>query len=203
MKVKLKTIGFLSIAAVLLAIPVLWLTGVLGLWINGMAYIANDTKAFSDASGSAMPGEYTVSINLADLKSNIGKELYHDGSSRIYVGWVDNTGSANTGGYRIGFRSCGQYSLSGATLVSGARHETVGEQSFSTDMTADMTAKYNGKVYNSGIFGTSGLNYQDGDDFSFYIFPAESYQNGEITLNEGGTVELTVTNLYKNVWTKK
>lgn len=41
------------------------------------------------------------------------------------------------------------------------------------------------------------------DDFSFYIFPPEAYDSKEISLDEEGTVKLTVTNLYKNIWTKR
>lgn len=181
---------------------ILWFTGFIGLWLKGMVYIANNTKEFTDTKGCIIPGEYSISVDLNNLKSNIGKELYNDSGSKIYVSWIDNTGDSNTGGYRIGFRSCGQYSLNGATLVSGARHETINANSFTTYMTAKMTAKYNGKVYNSSVFGTTGLNYKDGDDFSFYIFPYEAYNSGELSLNEKGTVEITIKNLYKNIWIK-
>ncbi|MEW9095613.1 MAG: hypothetical protein AB2417_11080 [Clostridiaceae bacterium] len=70
-------------------------------------------------------------------------------------------------------------------------------------MSAKMIAEYNGRVYDSTVFGTSGLNYNDGDDFSFYIFPREAYEEKEISLNEKGIVNLTVTSLYKNIWSKK
>jgi hypothetical protein len=174
-----------------------------GLWTKGIAFIANNTKEFTDINGHVIQGEYSVSIDLGDLKSNIGKELYNNEDYKIYVSWIDNTGSANSGGFRIGFRACGKYSLTSATLISGVHHATVSENSFTCDMSAKMTAKYNNKVYNSGVFGTSGLNYKNGDDFAFYIFPGESYEKGEISLNEKGIVHLTLTNLYKNVWTKK
>lgn len=197
---KKKAIGTLIIVIVIL---ILWFTGVIGLWLHGMASIVNNTKDFTDTKGHFVQGEYSIMIDLNDLQGNIGKVLYNDGINRIYVSWIDNTGSANTGGYRIGFRSCGQYSLTNATLVSGARHATVNENSFTACMTAKMTAEYNNKVYNSSEFGTSGINYKDGDDFSFYIFPSEAYNNGEISLDEKGKVELLVTNLYENIWTKK
>ena len=197
---KTKAIGILIIVIVIL---ILWFIGVIDLWLHGMASIVNNTKDFADTEGHFIQGEYSIIIDLNDLQRNIGKELYNDGINRIYVDWIDNTGSVNTGGYRIGFRSSGQYSLINATLVSGARHATVNGNSFTTCMTAKMTAKYNGEVYNSSEFGTSGINYKDGDAFSFYIFPSESYDNGEILLDEKGKVELLVTNLYENIWTKK
>lgn len=194
------TIILISILTIIMF--TLLVTGVIGLWLDGMAYIANNTKEFNDTKGHVIPGEYSIPINLNDFQSNIGKVLYNDGESKIYVSWIDNTGHSNSGGYRIGFRSCGQYSLNSATLVSGAHHKTVNDNSFTTYMTAKMTAKYNGKIYNSSKFGTSGLNYKDGDDFSFYIFPYEAYDNGQVLLNENGIVEISIKNLYKNIWTK-
>lgn len=181
----------------------LWLSGLIGLWTGGMAYIVNNTKEFTDRNGHIVQGEYTIAIDLSDLESNIGKELYNDGTHRIYVSWIDNTGSVNSGGYRIGFRSSGNYSLTGASLISGGHHATVNENSFTTNMIANMTAQYNSKNYTSSVYGVSGLNYKDGDDFSFYIFPTESYEKQEISLNETGLVQLTVTGLFKNIWSKK
>ena len=137
------------------------------------------------------------------MESNIGKELYNDGESKIYVSWIDNTGSSNSGGYRIGFRSCGIYSLNGATLVSGVCHENVDNNSFRTYMSAKMTAKYKDNIYNSSVLGTSGLNYKDGDEFAFYIFPSEAYDKEDVSLDEDGIVKLSIKNLYKNIWTKK
>lgn len=202
MKNKGSKTTIIVISVITIIMFTLWFTGVIGLWLNGMAYIANNTKEFNDTEGHPISCIYSISINLDDLKSNIGKELYNDGENKIYVSWIDNTGSSNTGGYRVGFRSSGQYSLNSATLISGARHETVGDNSFRTYMTAEMTAKYKEKIYKSSEFGTSGLNYKDGDDFAFYIFPSEAYDNGEVSLNEKGIVELSIKNLYENIWTK-
>ena len=188
---------------VIVIILMLWGTGLIELWTKGIATIANNTKEFTDINGHVIQDEYTVSIDLDDLQSNVGKGLYDDGNNKIYISWIDNTGNSSSGGYRIGFRSRGHYSLTNATLVSGIHHATIGGNSYTSVLSAKMSVKYNNKVYNSREFGTSGLNYRDGDDFAFYIFPSELYENGEISLNEKGTVYLTVTNLYKNVWTKK
>ncbi|UVI29327.1 hypothetical protein [Paenibacillus spongiae] len=200
---KAKKIVMISTSVIAVIVVVLWQIGLIGLWTEGMAYIANNTKEFTDTKGHIVQGEYSIPIDLSDLESNIGKELYNDGAYRIYVSWIDHTGSINSGGYQIGFRSSGSYSLSNASLISGAHHATVNGNSFTTSMSARMTASYNGKHYTSSVSGLSGLNYKDGDYFSFYIFPSESYENQEISLNETGIVLLTVSDLYKNVWSKK
>jgi hypothetical protein len=176
--------------------------GMIGIWNEGMAYIANHTAGYNNKGGYVIQDSYSMTINLADLESNVGKELYNDGNHRIYVAWVNNTGSANSGGYSIGFRSSGQYSLKGATLVSGVQHITLGEHSFTSKMSAQMTAEYHAKSYGSSASGHGGLNYKNGDDFSFYLFPPEAYDSKEVTLDETGEVRLTISNLYMNVWSK-
>ena len=146
-------------------------------------------------------GQYQISIDLSDLDSNIGKELYNDGTHRIYVNQVVNHGSS-AGGYIISFRSSGQYSLTNASLISGVHHNYLGESSYTSTIVAKMTAEYNGKTYESQARGLSGLHYKDGDDFAFYIFPHTAYDSKEISLDEDSIVHLTVTNLYKNIWRK-
>lgn len=183
------------LAAIILT--TLWLTGTIDLWINGISYVAGNIKVFSN-TGYTIQEEYSVSIDLGDLESNVGKDLYNDGTHRIYVARVvfsDNR-------YEVGFRSSGKYSLSGATLVSGVNHFYKGG-SFYSEMSAKMVVEYNNKVYNSSNAGLSGLNFKDGDSFGFYLFPHEAYESGEISPNEEEIVNLTVSNLYKNIWIKK
>lgn len=196
-----KYIFFIAAAGII--ISGLWHTGILKLWYYGMSYIANNTNSFTTEYGELVPGEYDLIINLDDLESNIGKELYRDGKNRIYISWIDNTGKASTGGYRIGFRSQGEYSQNGAVLISGTVHTVTNDHSFSSNMSALMAAGYNGKTYSCNVYSTGGINYRDGDSFAFYLFPSDAYENGEVSLQEKGTVHITVTNLYKNVWTKK
>ncbi|MCD9025047.1 hypothetical protein [Cohnella silvisoli] len=191
---------YISTPIVVLIVLIFWLTGFIGLWNEGIAYVANNTKKFTTQEGHILQGKYSISIDLSDLESNIGKVLYNDGTYKIYVSWIDNTGSINSGGYRIGFRSRGQYSLAGASLISGGQHATINGNTFTTNMIAKMTAEYKNEIYTSSVSGVSGLNYKDGDDFSFYIFPNDSYEKKEISLNETGIVNLTVTDLYKNIW---
>lgn len=54
---------------------------------------------FTDSNGHTVDEQYTVSIDLTDLDSNIGKELYSDGIHSIYVSGVDQTGQIDSGGY--------------------------------------------------------------------------------------------------------
>ncbi|WP_256757363.1 hypothetical protein [Cohnella sp. WQ 127256] len=202
MNIKIRNMILFFIVIVGVVITITWRIGLLGLWNEGMSYIVNNTKDYSDKDGRIIQENYTISINLSDLKSNIGKVLYDDGNHKIYIAWVSNSGNINSGGYSIGFRSSGQYSLSGATLISGVHHITLGDHSFTSEMSAQMTAEYKSKKYSSSTSGISGLNYKDGDDFSFYIFPLTAYETNEVSLNETGEVNITISNLFKNIWIK-
>lgn len=199
----MKTIFYISTPIIVLLILFLWLSGSIGLWSEGIARVANNTKKFTTDKGHVIQGEYSITIDLSNLESNIGKVLYDDGTYKIYVSWVDNTNSINSGGYRIGFRSKGKYSTAGASLISGGQHVTNDDNSFSTNMISKMTADYKNRIYTSSVYGVSGLNYKDGDDFSFYIFPSIAYKKGEVSLSETGIVTLTIIDLFKNVWSKR
>lgn len=197
MKAK-KTIYITALLTAVMIIA-LWSSGLFGLWSDGMAHLANNTKEFSDNSGRLVEGKYSLRVDLSDLESNIDKEIFKDGDHRIYVSWLQRT---YNGGYDIGFRSSGPYSLSGASLISGVHHETINDHSFTTSMTAKMTAIYDGKTYNAQGTGRCGLNYKDGDCFSFTFFLSEDETNEDL-IEEAGIVELTITDLYKNIWSKK
>ncbi|MFC4778945.1 hypothetical protein ACFO9Q_19295 [Paenibacillus sp. GCM10023252] len=201
--IRQKRIALSLLLSLIIVLGLLWRIGMLGIWTEGIGYIADRTTEYSNDNGHDVQGDYSIAINLADLESNIGKEIYNDGNYKIYVAWVNTSESINTGGYNIGFRSSGKYSRDGATLVSGVKHITLDHHSFTSEMSAKMTAQYRSVIYNSSTYGTSGLNYKDGDDFSFYIFPSEAYESGGVTLNETGVVQVTLSNLYKNVWTKR
>ena len=47
---------------------VFWLTGLVGLWIDGMRYVVSNTDKYNYEEGHMVDGEYTVSIDLSDLK---------------------------------------------------------------------------------------------------------------------------------------
>ena len=203
MKIKLKNIFLITAPVVGVLLLVFWLTGLLGLWIDGMRYVVGNTETYYFEEGHMVDGEYSVDIDLSDLQSNIGKELYNDGTHKIYVNWVHNSENKNTGAYEIGFRSSGHYSVTGASLVSGIQHLMIDESSFTSEITAKMKSMYKGETYDGFYSGSSGINFKDGDEFSFYLFPHSAYDTNKISLSEKGVVEVTVTNLYKNLWSEK
>lgn len=196
--VKMRKILYITILLMAVMVVFLWLSGLFGLWSSGMRYIANNTEEYTNINGHQMDGMYSIKVDLSDLESNIGKDIYHDGEHRIYVTSLQRT---HNGGYEIGFRSIGQYSLSGATLVSGLHHETINDHFFTTSTTAKLSAEYDDNTFEARVTGRCGLNYKDGDCFSFTFFLKDesNEENNDVT----GKIEITITDLYKNTWRKK
>lgn len=195
MKVRKKTL-YIVIPLISVMVIALWSSGLFGIWTVGMADIANNTKDFSK-TGELIGGEYSMKLDLSDFESNLGKEIYNDGEHRIYVSWLQKT---NRGGYDIGFRSSGIYSLSGASLISGQNFKNINNHSFTRSTTAKLTVEFDDKIYNAVPTGGCGINYKDGDCFSFGFYLSD--KANENNLEDLG-IKLTVTDLYNNVWRKR
>lgn len=159
-----------------------------------MSAIVNNTKRYVN-QGAPIAGSYSVTVNLDNLDENIGKELYRDSTRSISIGSFVKHGEY----YLICFRSYGSYSLKGAELASGNRHIFDGT-AFSTETTARMKAELNGVTYESSYAGGGGINWKDGDEFCFYLFPQ---QEAGQTQPDSGLAVLTVEGLYNNRWTKR
>jgi hypothetical protein len=195
---KARKMLYITILLIAVTVAILWSSGLFSLWSGGMASLANNTEEFTEKNGHQIDGRYSLEIDLSDLESNNGNEIYNDGEHRIYVSWLKMT---HIGGFEIGFRSSGKYSLSGATLISALHHETINNHSFTTSSTTILTAEYNGKTYNAQLTGQCGLNYKDGDCFSFTFFLSDVPNEDHI--KDVGIVNLIIADLYKNIWIKK
>lgn len=187
---------FAIIFGIMGLIFVLWLSGLFGLWINGISYISNNVEGYFN-NAHQVDGEFVVEIDLSDFGDNEGKTLYDDGENQIYVSRVF---VHNKSDYQVSFRSSGNYSLSGATLVSGIEH-AYSKNGFTSLFHAEAKATYRGKTFALSPSGSSGLNYRDGDEFGFYLFP--SGNEIDIDLVEESIVEVTITNLHVNLWARK
>ncbi|MEF2248828.1 MULTISPECIES: hypothetical protein [unclassified Paenibacillus] len=190
-----------SVLCLTIVLGVLWQTGYIGMWREGIAFAAGSLDKYSYDHG-VIDGEFEITIDLNDLDSNKGKVLYDKDGLLIDVAVVDEVGLMG-GGYRIHFRSHGKYSLNQATLVSGNKHYATESRWYSSSVDAELRSEYNGKQYKGSVMGGSALNYKDGDMFSFYLFPQEAYKSGEVTLKEDGNVKVIVSNLSLNQWNKK
>lgn len=175
---------------------ILWTSGWLQLWINGISDIANDVEDYRIHS-YPVEGEYTVKIDLSNFESNEGKVLYDDGENQIYLEkvLVDNESD-----YEVSFRSSGTYSLRGATLVSGIEHART-NNGFTSFNHVNATATYRGDSFKIYPSGSSGINYRDGGLFGFYLFPHDI--EVDVDVEKDAIIEVKLSNLYMNKWEEK
>ena len=142
-------------------------------------------------------GEYVIQIDLSDFNNNEGKILFDDGENQIYISRVF---VHNNSDYQVNLRSSGNYSLRSATLVSGIEHAYT-DNAFTTIFHAEAKATYRGDTFALSRSSSSGLNYRDGDEFGFYLFPTDN--EIDIDIEKESIIELTITNLHVNIWVKK
>ncbi|MGE6488647.1 hypothetical protein [Paenisporosarcina sp. NPDC076898] len=180
----------------------LWLSGLLGTWTTGMPFIVGDTNRYHVEKSHTVKGTYSLTVDLTNLESNVGKDLYNDGTHRIYVTHIRT--SDHDGVYEIIFRSSGTYSQSGASLISGIHHAVINENAFTSEMSAKVSTEIDGKSYEyyPSATATSGINFRDGDEFGFYIGPKDVSENEANILDKEESLKITVTNLYLNSWRK-
>lgn len=174
----------------------LWASGLIGIWMNGISYYSENAGLYIN-NGAPVEGKYSVTIDLSDLESNDRKVIYEDGKNRIYVSKVFYNEET---GYEVSFRSSGNYHMNGATLVSAIQHVPA-DNDFTGIPEVHAEAAYRGKTYTLSLSGKSGLNYRDGDEFGFYLLPHD--KDIEIDLETDKTIELTLSNLYLNIWAAK
>ncbi|WP_391118588.1 hypothetical protein [Psychrobacillus sp. L3] len=175
---------------------ILWISGWLNLWINGISVIANDVEGYRIHS-YPVDGEYSVKIDLSDFDSNEGKVLYDDGENQIYVEKVWVNGNSD---YEVWFRSSGTYSLRGATVVTGNEHART-DNGFTLIDHVNAIATYQGDSFKIYPSGSSGFNYKDGDSFGFYLFPHD--KEVDVDIEKDSFIEVKLSNLYMHNWEKK
>jgi hypothetical protein len=137
---------------------------------EGMQAIAYDADHFMNEDSRILEGDYIISIDLSDLSSNIGKELYNDGKHFIKLESIEESGN-----YMIRLRSSGEYGYDGATLISIIQHDTSNEGVYKMNVIPQITAEYMYEINYCKMISTSSINFDNGDEFIFYIFPSDEY----------------------------
>ncbi|WP_366162070.1 hypothetical protein ABXS71_01995 [Bacillus infantis] len=162
---------------------------------QGINYFTNDIENYHNIA-HPIEGEYIIEIDLNNLDKNKGKVLFDDEENQIYVSKVI---AHNTNEYELFFRSSGSSSLGGATIISGVEHKHNNEGLISK-FQAKAEATYRGNTCELIPSEYSGLHYSDADEFGFYLeLPKELVPDFE----EEGMIDVTVTNLYMNLWAEK
>ncbi|MBQ2014616.1 MAG: hypothetical protein II242_05465 [Peptococcaceae bacterium] len=198
---------------ILIILCMLLFSAVLGIWIHTSGYVELQNSGLSyldsahdkyDLTSYTDSNAYTMEIDLTDLESNTGKRLWEDGEQYMEIASVSN--EKDSGGYRVFFISHGVYDVNGGHLISGIQHSRPRENCVQYDFSADLITTYNDVSYQAEYqqkLGYAGNIENDGDNFSFYLFPGEAYENDNIPVENAGKATITVYNLTEHTWTRK
>lgn len=175
--------------------------GTWGTWRAGLQYQLGNSNY--RASYAAIPGSYSVKIDLNDLESNLGKVLYEDETGcRIVVHAVD-VNESKCDNYRIWFRAHGVYDRAEGTLVSGAIPYQNGSFSWIDESWPQAMVSAGGLTQNCSFAGNSGMNRKDGTDFGFHLTANNGLlMQAEHIFDHGGVVTVTVSGLTRLTTTR-
>ncbi len=183
---------------IVIAIIYLFKTGYVDLWMNGMGAVFHNTERYSNEESKVLKESIKFEINLANLESNKGTEIYNDGENKIVikeVGKHDNSG----GGYYISFDATGPCTIKGATLVSPVESRHVSLDTSTSVLVSKLYSTYKGKQYECPLYGIGGY----GTNVAFYVFPSNAYEDEDVSLDETGIVKFELVDLYMNIWKRK
>ncbi|WP_430787088.1 hypothetical protein VBD025_15530 [Virgibacillus flavescens] len=161
------------------------------LWTQGINYFTNNNDEFLNNS-VPIDGEYTVEVDLNNLQSNEGKELYQENDVQIYVSKVIAHSKEE---YELIFTAKGDYSLGGATLVSGVAQNDTNDGA-ENNFQANAKATYKGDTFNL----SHSKNSSELDEFGFRMELPDDIVSD---LEEDGIIDVEVKDLYVNIWAEK
>ena len=192
-------IGSSFVIIIALFMIILHGNGTLGTWTGGLQYQLGYPiyrAEYEDAAGA-----YSVELDLWDLDSNVGKILYEDSTGcRITVHKLDEM---RDGIYRVWFRSHGVCRRNGSQLVSGTIPYQTGSANWMDKGLPRAAASAGGLNRECSLAGISGLNWEDGNEFGFYLTSSNGSsdcflsaddierQEGKITIIVSGLTRLT------------
>lgn len=187
---------------VIVCVFMLWKNGTISMVQNGLAYMMQDSAYHISYSNVDSVAE--AEIDLYNLESNAGKIIYDDGECTIEIVLVRQEGN---GAYNAFFRTHGKYNRSGGTLISSVKHVRNENGTYSYECAGKLQVILDDKAYQGRNSALSGLNYKDGDEFGFYLFPLDCYENGQFLLenqikNQNGIVKIQLSHLNKTTWVK-
>lgn len=182
---------------------ILILSGYLGVKINGIYYLMDNTGKKYNLEITQDPNPYTVQINLDSLESNYGKELYKQNGASIVIGRVYKKSIINSESqqYIVQFHSNPNYSSSQGLFVSFLLRNYGDDTSVISSFTqshAKYKIQYHGKEYDPLL-----VTSDKGDQFIEYaLFNQQAIQDGALR-NPNGTITFIVSDLTQYNWTRK
>lgn len=181
----------------------LWQNDTIGVYQKGMAFFIEDSSYTINYEALDLIAE--TDIDLYNLNNNAGKIIYNDGKCKIEITMIKKEAD---GKYNAFFRTYGSYNRLGGSLISPTKQLMTEERNYKEDFVGKMQVVVNDKIYESYYSASSGINYKDGDEFGFYLFPLEYYKNDKLLLEDNiakqnGIVHVRLYNLVRTTWSRK
>lgn len=182
--------------AVLAAGTILWqyLTaqGYIGVWTDGIGYIATNFNDYSYEE-HVLTEDVSFEVDFRRWEEYGDEVIYRNGKLTIELSNLDES----VGRYRIFFRFRGIYSRDSATLVSWRNYGVDQSHNGEWKQTAELFCDYNGESRSCKLAGFSYLNYKDGETMGFFvpetITPA----------TRAGVVQFRLHNLTMSRWERR
>lgn len=148
--------------------------GTLGTWRYGLVY--QFWSQNYGVSQEALPGQWSLELDLSDPESSLGKVLYEDETGcRITVERLEQR---SDGRWLVTFRAQGSYSPSGGTLVSGCMEQRLEKDRYTLATTASLRTSIGTVTCPEGErYLQTSLSEKDGNTFGFYLFPVTLYDS--------------------------
>lgn len=165
-------------------------------WDSGLAwmYIVSDTKYTLE--NEPVEGTYSVELNLEDLESNIGKDVFKSRrSQRIMIDAIEKLPESND--YLITLYSWCRYNVFGGKLVTFYEHNPRGGEEPQMVETANVAVQYKGQDYSCNVYRCLQLMRHEGDLCTYQVTLPE-----DINIAENSAAVLTISNLTENIWTR-
>ena len=164
------------------------------IWDDGLSwmYVVSDTKYTLE--NEPVEGTYSVELNLDDLESNIGKDVFENGrSQRIMIDAIEKMPESNE--YLITLYSWCKYNVFGGKLVTFFEHNPRGGVEPQFVETANVVVHYEGQEYPCSLYSCLQLMRHEGDLCTYQVTLPE-----DANMKENNTAVLTINNLTENIW---
>lgn len=166
------------------------------IWDDGLSwmYVVSGTKYILE--NEKVDGTYSVELDLVDLESNVGKDVFKNGrSQRIMIDSIEKIPESNE--YLLTLYSWCKYNVFGGKLVTFYEHNPIGSEEKQMIETANVVVQYKGQDYPCSVYRCFQLMRHEGDLCTYQVTLPE-----DINIEEDNTAVLRISNLTENIWTR-
>lgn len=160
---------------------------------KGLSFIDRNQNKYS-CNKTEIDEEVEFSLVLGENNKIFNKNIYDKNNCKILV-----TEFKTTEDPFLIFRTYGDYSVSGAQLVTCVDHKYSSDSYENMQLVSSLTCSYRDNEYECSPQGFTWCNFKDGNMFGYYI-PKDLVPQ---VLNENIEIKFHLKGLLKYIWNKK